>query len=165
MALQSLVERRERQKHAEPARNTAPQPAVMPKSKMENPVQPLAVSSGHRAMNAGPLPDPLKARLRALSALQIRYGRPQEAVPYLALLKHEQPDDAQTSRMLALALMRLGKWKEADTLLEDTGSPANSPITGLMALYRAVVSMKLGSMEKARQWLARFRSASIGRGA
>ncbi|MCB1459460.1 MAG: hypothetical protein KDJ48_09410 [Nitratireductor sp.] len=101
---------------------------------------------------------------RSLSALHIRYGIAHEAVPYLMMIRRERPQDIETTRLLALAMLKLGKWNEADHLLSEldvlaarSGNPDG--FGRLEALWRSLVLFKTNRFREARDWFSKFTSA------
>ena len=102
--------------------------------------------------------------LSSLAAVQIRYNRPAEAVPYLMMLRRTDPEDLQAARLLALALMKLGNWEQAELILEETGDSTVGDVaeSGILSFYRGLVAFKQRKLTTARQWLQRFRSLVTG---
>ncbi len=104
--------------------------------------------------------------LRALSALQIKYGHAGEAVPYLMMLRRTNPDDLNASRLLAKALMKLGRWDQADLILAEleksTEVGRDEEAHGLVMLYRGIAAFKTRRLADARNWLAKFRAKIAG---
>ena len=102
--------------------------------------------------------------LSSLAAVQIRYNRPAEAVPYLMMLRKTDPSDVQSARLLALALMKLGNWEQAELILEELGDDhgADTADSGILSFYRGLVAFKQRKLNKARQWLQRFRALVTG---
>lgn len=100
--------------------------------------------------------------LTALAAVQIKYGRPQEAVPYLMMLRRNDPANPEVARLLALALMKMGHWQQAEIIMDDLhGAPAETPSPVLM-LYRSIAAFKQRKLDAARDWLQRFRNFVTG---
>lgn len=97
----------------------------------------------------------------ALSAMQIRYGRPAEAVPYLMMVRKINPQNVEATRLLALSFMRLGRWQEADTMVEEYDhlqkSSGSGVVNGLVLLYRSLVSFKTSRISDAKAWFGKFR--------
>lgn len=100
--------------------------------------------------------------LSALSAMQIRYGRANEAIPYLMMIRKINPKNIECARLLALAFMRLERWAEAEAMVEeyDHLQKANSgnPLDGIVLLYRSLVSFKTNRIADAKAWFGKFRS-------
>lgn len=100
--------------------------------------------------------------LCALSAMQIRYGRSAEAIPYLMMIRKINPKNLECTRLLALAFMRLNRWREAEAMVEefDHIQKANSgtPVNGLVLLYRSLVAFKTNRIADAKSWFGKFRS-------
>ena len=105
--------------------------------------------------------------LMALAAVQIRYGRPAEAVPYLTMIRKLNPENAEANRILALALIKLEHWDQAEIILDEldalNASGSDNSSSGIMMLYRSLVSFRKGSFEEAKSWFARFRDFCSGR--
>lgn len=100
--------------------------------------------------------------LSALAAVQIKYGRPSEAIPYLMMLRRNNPADTEVARLLALALMKMGHWQQAEIIMDDLhGGPATANSSALM-LFRSIVAFKQRKLEAARSWLQRFREYVAG---
>lgn len=109
-----------------------------------------------------PLSDDDQMMLCALSAMQIRYGRPAEAISYLMMVRKVNPENTEAIRLLALTFMRLKRWNEAEvmlaeleTLQEADGSLASN---GMIYLYKSVVSLKTRGLTEARSFFNKFRS-------
>lgn len=97
----------------------------------------------------------------ALSAMQIRYGRPAEAIPYLMMIRKINPKNLEATRLLALSFMRLQRWNEADAMVEELDYLQKSSSTGvadgLILLYRSLVSFKSNRVADAKSWFGKFR--------
>lgn len=100
--------------------------------------------------------------LCAFSAMQVRYGRSAEAIPYLMMIRKINPKNIECTRLLALAFMRLERWQEAEAMVEELDylQKANSPsvVGGLVLLYRSLVSFKTNKIADAKSWFGKFRS-------
>ncbi|MEM7289690.1 MAG: tetratricopeptide repeat protein, partial [Pseudomonadota bacterium] len=99
--------------------------------------------------------------LSSLAAIQIRYNKPSEAVPYLMMLRKTDPYDARAARLLALALIKMGKWEQAETVLADMEGLVETPephVSGLLTFYRSIVAFKQSKFSAARHWFQRFRA-------
>ena len=100
--------------------------------------------------------------LCALSAMQIRYGRSAEAIPYLMMVRKINPKNIECSRLLALAFMRLNRWQEAEAMVEEYDylqkANAGNVIDGIVLLYRSLVSFKTNKIADAKSWFGKFRS-------
>lgn len=100
--------------------------------------------------------------LCALSAMQIRYGRANEAIAYLMMIRKINPKNVECSRLLALAFMRLNRWAEAEAMVEEYDylqkGNSNGPIDGIVLLYRSLVSFKTNRIADAKAWFGKFRS-------
>ena len=100
--------------------------------------------------------------LCALSAMQIRYGRAAEAIPYLMMIRKINPKNVECSRLLALAFMRLERWTEAEAMVEEYDylqkANSGSPLDGIVLLYRSLVSFKTNKIADAKSWFGKFRS-------
>ncbi len=57
--------------------------------------------------------------LLALASAQIKRNRPSEAIPYLLVLKRCKPGGRETSRLLAVALMKTGRWAQAELIMDE----------------------------------------------
>ncbi len=105
--------------------------------------------------------------LMALAAVQIRYGRPAEAVPYLTMIRKLNPENAEASRILALALIKLEHWDQAEIILDELDAlnvnGADNPTSGIMMLYRSLVSFRKNRFDEAKSWFSRFRAFCSGR--
>jgi len=99
--------------------------------------------------------------LCAMSAMQIRYGRPAEAIPYLMMIRKINPKNVECARLLALSFMRLGRWQEAETMVEEYDflqkSQQTGVVDGLVLLYRSLISYKTSKIAEARSWFGKFR--------
>lgn len=113
------------------------------------------------ALNDIPLTWSDQQMLCALSAMQIRYGRPAEAIPYLMMIRKINPSNVESTRLLALSFMRLGRWQEAEVMVEELDylqkSTANGVVDGLVLLYRSLVSFKTNKIADAKSWFGKFR--------
>lgn len=100
--------------------------------------------------------------LCALSAMQIRYGRPNEAIPYLMMIRKINPKNLECCRLLALAFMRLQRWHEADAMIAEyeylQQSTQSSAMDGVIMLYRSLVAFKTNRITDAKNWFGKFRS-------
>jgi len=100
--------------------------------------------------------------LCALSAMQIRYGRANEAIPYLMMIRKINPKNTECARLLALAFMRLQRWAEAEAMVEEYDylqkANSNGPLDGIVLLYRSLVSFKTNRIADAKAWFGKFRS-------
>ncbi|MEO0327121.1 MAG: tetratricopeptide repeat protein [Pseudomonadota bacterium] len=100
--------------------------------------------------------------LLALAAVQIRYGRPAEAVPYLMMVRKTNPEDINAARLLARALMKLGRWEQADFILQEIEAHSENTndeaASGFTYLYRSIIAMKVRKLSDARAWLDKFRN-------
>lgn len=112
------------------------------------------------------LSDEEVATLRALAALQIKYGHATEAVPYLMLIRKTNPEDVDSIQLLAKSLMRLNRWDEADVILAELqnmpGADTQSEGHRLVYLYRSIAAFKTRRVAEARSLLARFRDLITG---
>lgn len=99
--------------------------------------------------------------LCAMSAMQIRYGRPAEAIPYLMMVRKINPKNVECARLLALSFMRLERWQEAEAMVEEYDFLQKSNQTGVMdgliLLYRSLVSYKTNKFTDAKSWFGKFR--------
>ncbi len=100
--------------------------------------------------------------LCALSAMQVRYGRSAEAIPYLMMVRKINPKNIECARLLALAFMRLNRWQEAEAMVEELDylqkANSGSAVNGLVLLYRSLVSFKTNKIADAKSWFGKFRS-------
>jgi Flp pilus assembly protein TadD len=92
--------------------------------------------------------------LCALAALQLRYGKPQEAAGYLMALRRLQPRNGQVLRLLAISLMKLGRWQEAETILDELD--AASPGERSLPLWRSLIRFNTNRFAEARDWFHKF---------
>ncbi len=102
--------------------------------------------------------------LSSLAAVQVRYNRPAEAVPYLMMLRKTDPSDHQAARLLALALMKLGNWEQAELILADINDMDDNDAAtySILTFYRGLVAFKQRKMSAARHWIKRFRALVTG---
>ena len=103
--------------------------------------------------------------LSSLAAVQIRYNRSVEAVPYLMMLRKTDPTDMKSARLLALALIKLGNWEQAETILQEIhGRPEtkHGVATGMLNFYQSLVAYRQKKFGAAREWLQRFRTFLAG---
>ena len=98
----------------------------------------------------------------ALAAVQIRYGRPQEAIPYLMMIRRHDPINPEACRLLALAMMKMGNWEQAEIIMNDLHDEPGTPTSRILLLYRGIVSFKQRKLDAARGWLQRFRNYVSG---
>ena len=96
--------------------------------------------------------------LVALAAFQLRYGEDAEALAYLLAARAVFPDDADVLRLLAHALVRVGRTDEADEVLAELDRVAR-PTPPLAILSRALVRLAQGRMDEARRLFDRYRDA------
>ncbi len=97
----------------------------------------------------------ISACLCALAALQLRYGKPQEAAGYLMALRRMQPRNPQVLRLLAISLMKLGRWQEAELILDelDAASPGSERS---LPLWRSLIRFRTNRLAEAREWFHKF---------
>ena len=102
--------------------------------------------------------------LCGLAALQIRYGKSQEAIAYLMMIRRENPTNKSAMRLLIVALMNLERWDEANQILDELGDTQNdNPILNrLSALYRSVIALRTARFADAKAWFKRFRTLTMG---
>ena len=93
--------------------------------------------------------------LCALAALQLRYGKPQEAAGYLMALRRIQPRNCQVLRLLAICLMKLGRWQEAELILDELDA-ASPGAERSLALWRSLIRFRTGRLAEARDWFHKF---------
>ena len=100
--------------------------------------------------------------LCALSAMQVRYGRSAEAIPYLMMIRKINPRNVECSRLLALAFMRLNRWQEAEAMIEELDylqkADSGSVLDGVVLLYRSLISFKTNKIADAKSWFNKFRT-------
>lgn len=135
---------------AQPQRNAVAAPAV------------TAAATADTAAARGPaaLAERDIDLLASLAAMQIRYGRPEEAIAYLMGLRRMRPGNGKILRLTALALMKLGRWDEAEILLGEL-EEAQGGSSRVSALWRALILLKRNRFADARQWF--WRTAGAGR--
>ncbi|MEL7430519.1 MAG: tetratricopeptide repeat protein [Pseudomonadota bacterium] len=135
--------------------------------------QRAAIGNSEQTESETPLPEHTPAKLSesecetlmSLAAVQIRYNRCAEAVPYLMMLRKMNPQDTKAARLLALALIKLGNWAQAETILSqihDHPASADPAVSGMLSFYRSVVAFKQRKLDAAREWLNRFRTFLAG---
>ena len=102
--------------------------------------------------------------LCALAALQIRYGKPQEAIPFLMMVRRENAENREALRLLAAALIKLEKWDEAEQILRDLNllSTTDKITLRMASLYQSIVALRTSRLEDARIWFKRFRDITMG---
>lgn len=100
--------------------------------------------------------------LSALAAIQIKYGRPAEAIPYLMMLRRNNPADAEVARLLALALMKMGHWQQAEIIMDDLHGGPTTNTSSSFLLLRSIAAFKQRKLDAARTWLQRFREYVAG---
>jgi predicted Zn-dependent protease len=121
--------------------------------------QPAPAAQPVRDIAPAPVPLALEAEdfrlLCALAAMQLRYGKPQEAAGYLMALRRIQPRNAQVLRLLAIALMKLGRWQEAELILDelDSASPGGERS---LPLWRSLIRFRTNRLAEAREWFHKF---------
>jgi len=172
MALQQFVQQ-SAQKSSIKSQNTALQLDAEQKTASSIQTNPLSSTArqvgksapAHELVSDAPVSLSLHERevLSSLAAVQIRYNRPAEAVPYLMMLRKTDENDHQAARLLALALMKLGNWEQAEHILENISASAEGDAaTGILAFYRSLVAFKRHKLSIARKWLQQFRSLVSG---
>jgi predicted Zn-dependent protease len=93
--------------------------------------------------------------LCALAALQLRYGKPQEAAGYLMALRRMQPRNQQVLRLLAISLMKLERWPEAEQILDELDA-ANPGAERALPLWRSLIRFRTNRLAEAREWFHKF---------
>ena len=149
-----------------PARPRAPAPAIDADPLALDPLAPEAYdgadydADSYDALDADgvELLDEDREILVALAAFQLRYGEDAEALAYLLAARTVFPDDADVLRLLAHALVKLGRTDEADEVLTELDRVAR-PTPPLALLSRALVRLAQGRMAEARRLFDRYRDA------
>lgn len=100
--------------------------------------------------------------LCAMAAMQIRYGSYHEAVALLMRVNQETPSDPQCARLLATALLKLGRAEEAATVFSRADS-LGSTLTEKLLLV--VITMRLRGLSEARRLFSSFMNRIGGRNA
>jgi hypothetical protein len=80
--------------------------------------------------------------LCALSALQILYGRPEEAAAYLMMVREAAPENTDALRLLASSFIKLPRGQEASCLIDELEARQSKP-NRISILLRAIVEFKL----------------------
>ena len=99
--------------------------------------------------------------LTSLAAMQVQYGRPHEAVAYLMTVRRLRPSDPQILRLLAIALMKMEAWEQANVILDELESLSrdDGPI---VYLYRSIIRFRQSDLFGAKQLFARFCALKSG---
>jgi predicted Zn-dependent protease len=132
-----------------PAATTNPSPAAAPQPP-SRPVRETAPANIPLALEAEDF-----RLLCALAALQLRYGKPQEAAGYLMALRRMQPRNGQVLRLLAISLMKLGRWQEAELILDELDA-ANPGSERSLPLWRSLIRFRTNRLAEARDWFHKF---------
>lgn len=98
--------------------------------------------------------------LVALAAFQLRYGEDAEALAYLLAARLVFPDDADVLRLLAHALVKVGRTEEADEALAALDRIVR-PAPPLALLSRALVRLAQGRVAEARRLFAQYRERGV----
>lgn len=122
---------------------------------------PQAGSSAHNAQNIDGITDKDIQFLTSLAAMQIQYGRPHEAVAYLMAIRRLRPSDTQILRLLAIALMKMEAWEQANVILDELES-LNGSDGPIVYLYRSIIRFRQSDLFGARQLFARFCALKSG---
>ena len=81
------------------------------------------------------------------------------------MLRRTDPADIKAARLLALALMKLGHWQQAEIILSEIHqfceTEENSQ-SAILNFYRSITAFKQKKLSDARNWLSRFRSIIAG---
>ncbi|EFO28567.1 putative TPR domain-containing protein [Roseibium sp. TrichSKD4] len=119
------------------------------------------VSEG--AVASTPLTEEDCRALKSLAAYQLRYGETDEAIALLLVNRRLWPEDMDTLRLLAQALLKTGHTDAAETILDELddldprAAKSDKPL-----LLRSVVLLRRMKMTEARkaflQYLNRRRS-------
>ena len=134
-----------------PARRAAAPPPTDPYA--ADPYDPEIAGDGQA------LDDEDRELLVALAAMQLRYGEAAEAVAYLMAARRIFPGDADVLRLLADALLKLGRVDEADEVLSELDRlPARRRPT-VALLTRALVRLAQGRGGEARRLFSQYRDA------
>ena len=94
--------------------------------------------------------------LVAIAAFQLRYGEDAEALAYLLAARAVFPGDADVLRLLAHALVKVGRAEEADGVLAELDRVVRPP-PPLALLSRALVRLAQGRLAEARRLFAQYR--------
>ena len=119
---------------------------------------PLAFDGSQAPTDEVELLDEDRDLLVALAAFQLRYGEDAEALAYLLAARTVFPGDADVLRLLAHALVKLGRTDEADEVLGELDRVAR-PTPPLAILSRALVRLAQGRVDEARRLFDRYRDA------
>lgn len=101
------------------------------------------------------------AFLTSLAAMQLQYGRPHEAVAYLMAVRRLRPSDRQILRLLAIALMKMEAWAQADVILDEMESLSGND-GPIVYLYRSIIRFRQSDLFGAKQLFARFCALKSG---
>ena len=138
--------------------------------KTVQPSEPIAKSNQHgedlqNGLTVNPLSQEDEQVLCAISAMQIRYSRSAEAIPYLMMVRKLNPENQDSVRLLALALMKLKRWNEAQIMVEEleqlqlsNGTKIKNGFDGMLHLYKSIVAFKTQRVSEARGYFNKFRS-------
>ena len=154
-----------------PRRARTPAPPIDPADGFR--ADPLAPATGDASLGGPPRDDPshddtslddpsldLTAEDRdllvALAAFQLRYGEDAEALAYLLAARLVFPSDADVLRLLAHALVKVGRADEADEVLAELDRVVRPP-PPLALLSRALVRLAQGRLAEARRLFAQYR--------
>lgn len=99
--------------------------------------------------------------LTSLAAMQVQYGRPHEAVAYLMTVRRLRPSDPQILRLLAIALMKMEAWEQANVILDELESLSGGE-GPLVYLYRSIIRFRQSDLFGAKQLFARFCALKSG---
>ena len=161
MAFKNLIQ--ERTASLTPPQTSTPQAAQF----RANPKKPEGVATTYDRLpseTATCLSPENEETLCALAALQIRYGKPHEAIPFLMMVRRENAENREALRLLAAALIKLEKWDEAEQILRDLNllSTTDKITLRMASLYQSIVALRTSRLEDARIWFKRFRDITMG---
>jgi hypothetical protein len=107
------------------------------------------------------LPSPAEREMMTgLAAWMMRYSHIDEALGLLLCCRSLWPEDTQTLRLLAQALMQAGEWRKANAIFQEMEMAQSGPAEPKSMLARAVTFLHLRQAGEAAAYFGRYTAAN-----
>lgn len=97
--------------------------------------------------------------MTGLASWMMRYSHIDEALGLLLCCRSLWPQDAQTLRLLAQALMQAGEWRKANAIFQEMEMAQTGPAEPKSMLARAVTFLHLRQAGEAAAYFGRYTAA------
>lgn len=107
------------------------------------------------------LPSPAEREMMTgLASWMMRYSHIDEALGLLLCCRSLWPQDTQTLRLLAQALMQAGEWRKANAIFQELELAQSGPAEPKSMLARAVTFLHLRQPGEAAAYFNRYTTAT-----